>query len=302
MTPLKHESITVSLPSTDQIHLTRFFLNKKNLGPPVFMLHSIAADSSTFFSADGKGLASYLARAGFDVFVADLRGRGKSWPKIGAAARFGLTETITEDIPALLGKIVARRGQVPQIWIGHGWGSVLLMSYYARFGTEISPVEKMLHFGSRRQLVATNRSKVFRFDWQWRKLGHFLVRLKGFLPGSAMYLGRVNESACFYRDYLRWSDNEEWVGLDDFDYGAAIKQQMVPPSYYIASLGDQVYGDLDDVRHFIKALGSHDGRLLVLSRDSGNSRNYDHLELLQHSDCENDHFPIVAEWLASPVD
>ena len=81
---LKYESITVPLPSTDQAHLTRFYRDKRNLGTPVFMLHSTLQDSSTFFSDKGTGLACYLARQGYDVFVGDMRGKGKSWPQVNA--------------------------------------------------------------------------------------------------------------------------------------------------------------------------------------------------------------------------
>ena len=295
---LKYESIMVPLPSTDQIHITRFYQDKKHLGTPVFMLHSTLQDGSTFFSDDGTGLACYLAKQGYDVFVADLRGKGKSWPKVSAFSCFGDHQAINEDIPALLNKIVAKRGNVPQIWIGHGWGSVLMCSYYARYGDSISPVARMAHFGARRQIQTTNLAKKFFLGFIWQRLSRLLVSISGYMPSKLLRLGSSNESQRNYRDYLQWSKAKSWLDtVDGFCYGAAILLQQLPPSFYFASEGDKAYGDPSDVREFVKELGPHDGRIMVLSRQGGNLRDYNHLEMLRHRDCERDHFPVLLDWL-----
>ncbi|MGK0498796.1 MAG: pimeloyl-ACP methyl ester carboxylesterase [Oceanicoccus sp.] len=300
-TSLKYESITVSLPSTDQLQLTRFFLDKNNLGPPVFMLHSTAQDSRTFCTEDGGGLGCYLARQGYDVYVADLRGKGKSWPQINGSSDYGIHQTITEDIPALVNKIISKRGQVAQIWIGHGWGSVLMTSYYARFGEHqaaIAPVSRMAHFAARRQLLGQNARKTLVFNAVWRRLARLLVGLKGYLPVHSLKLGLSNESRGNYSDYLRWSTDSAWCDPQDgFDYGQAISEQQLPPSYYFAASSDKVYGDVVDVRAFIQKLGNHDVRLMVLSKCGGNRRDYSHINMLQHPDAEQDHFPLLLAWL-----
>lgn len=279
--------------------MTRFYLDKKKLGAPVFMLHSTLQDSTTFFSEAGTGLACYLARQGFDVYVADLRGKGKSWPRVNSRSAFGCHEAITEDIPALLKKIVIKRGRVPQIWIGHGWGSVLMCSYYARFGDSLCPVARMAHFGARRQIRALSPAKKFCFNFLWQKLSGWVVRISGYMPAKTMRLGPCNESGGNFRDYLNWSLHQDWNDSEDgFCYGEAIREQQLPPSFYFASEGDKAYGDPADVREFMKELGSHDGRMMVLSRRSGNLRDYSHLEMVSHLDCEDDHFPLLAQWLA----
>ena len=295
---LKHESIMVSLPSTDQIHITRFYRDKKNLGTPVFMLHSTLQDGSTFFNGDGTGLACYLARQGYDVFVADLRGKGKSWPQVSAFSTFGDHQAINEDIPAVLQKIVAQRGDVPQVWIGHGWGSVLMCSYYARYGDSLCPVSNMVHFAARRQIQTMNLAKKFFIGFMWRRLSKLLVLINGYMPSKLLGMGASNESQRNYRDYLQWSSAKTWLDtVDGFCYGTAILLQQLPPSFYFAAEGDRAYGDPADVRKFVKELGPHNGRLMVLSRSGGNLRDYSHLDMLRHSDCERDHFPLLLDWL-----
>ena len=296
--PLHHESIMASLPSTDQVHMTRLYRDKKKLGAPVFMLHSTAGDGTTFYPDDGSGLACYLARRGYDVYVADLRGRGKSWPQVSRRSAFGSHQAITEDIPALLKKIVIKRGKVPQIWIGHGWGSVLLCGYYARFGDSLSPVAQMVHFGARRRIHSLNSQKKFFINFLWVKLSGWLVRINGYMPAKLLRLGQCDESRGNFSDYLNWSFRDDWNDIEDgFSYGEAVRRQQLPPSLYFASEGDRAYGDPADVREFIKELGPHDGRLWVLSRRGGSLRDYSHLEMLRHKDCEEDHFPLLLDWL-----
>jgi predicted alpha/beta hydrolase len=294
---LNVESMPVALSSAEHLHITRFYHDQDKLAAPVFMLASAAQDGSTFFTDEGRGLACYLARQGYDVYVADLRGKGKSWPQISAASRFGSHHAITEEIPKLLEKIVAKRGDVPQIWIGHGWGSVLLCSFYARFGEQYCPVEKMVHFAARRKLRQNNWRKKLLFNVVWQKPLRWLTALRGFLPGRLLRLGS-NESAANIRDYLHWGESICWKGgEDDFDYAAALQQQALPRSFYFAAEGDRIYGDPGDVREFVRELGPHDGRLMVLSRKGGNLQDYGHLAIVQHKDCEKDHFPIMLQWL-----
>jgi predicted alpha/beta hydrolase len=298
---LKYESLTASTPSTDQLHLTRFYQDKNNLGSPVLMLHSALHDGNTFFDANGSGLACYLARQGYDVYVADLRGKGKSWPRIGSVSKFGLHQLITEDIPCLVKKIVSKRGPIPQIWVSHGWGGVLLCAAYARYGDSLVSVERMVHFGTRRMSLVSNFKKWFVIDVLWKRLSKMMVLVQGYMPVKFLRLGTSNESARSYRDYLEWSGRSDWSDTEDgFDYGQAILQRQLPPSYYFAAKGDMAYGHPDDVRQFVKELGPHDGRLMVLGRSDGNLQDYDHLEMLSHKDCEQDHFPVLLNWLQEP--
>jgi predicted alpha/beta hydrolase len=275
--------------------MTRFYRDKDQLGAPVFMLHSNCTDGSSFYTADGKGLACYLARQGYDVFVADLRGKGKSWPHISGHSKYGNHQLINEDIPALLESIQKKRGATPQIWIGHGWGGVLMSSFYARYGDRFGPVAKMVQFAVRRK-TSTKKSPAINF--MWRKLSPLLIAINGYLPAKKFRLGIANESAANVRDFLNWSDSDCWTDPEDnFSYDEAARQQSWPASYYFAAKGDKAYGHPDDVRHFMFELGSHDGRMMVLSRKDGNLRDYGHTEIISHEDAEKDHFPLLLAWL-----
>lgn len=297
---LHFQSIKVPLPRAEHVHLTRFYRSAETdtIGEPVFMLHTATEDGSTFFQGVEGGLAAYLARQGYDVYVADLRGRGDSWPKVNGHSQFGSHQFINEDIPAMLAKIASIRGPVPQIWVAHGWGGVLLSAYYARFGERAAPLSRQVFFGCRRQLLVNNIWRRLRFDFLWRRVSSLAVSLFGYMPARLLRLGGSDESASSFQNYLRWGLTSAWRDeVDDFDYAAAILQRSVPPSLYFAAAGDWVFGHREDVRRFMEQLGPHDARLIALSRRGGNLHNYSHRAMLSHRDCERDHFPQLLGWL-----
>ncbi len=295
---LKYESIMVSVPSGQQVHMMRFYEDKNNLGTPVFMLHSVAEQGNSFYQGRGGGLAHYLARQGYDVYVADMRGKGKSWPKVTPSSTFGSHELITEDIPAMVKKIVAKRGPVAQIWVSHGWGGVLMCACYARYGDSLCPVARMVHFAVRRQAQALGFEQKWWFAVVWGVLARLALKLNGYLPAKLLHFGSCNESARSYQDYCDWAQQAQWLdGDDEFNYGEAIREQQLPPSFYVASRGDGLQGHPSHIRQFMMELGPHDGRLLVLDSQAGSLHDYGHTEMLCHEDCEEDHFPLLLDWL-----
>lgn len=293
---LHSQSLIVPVRSTDQLHLTRLYQNIKQLGSPVLMLHSVAQSSDTFLRSGG--LAEFLARQGFDVYVADLRGRGRSWPALNHRAKWGVHEIITQDIPALAKKIRSIRGDSPQVWVSHGWGGVLLCAAYARFGKELAPIKRMVHFATRRRMLGENWWQRWLLQGYWRYCSRPITWLKGYMPARWLKLGAVDESAGMLRDYLRWMGSEQWLdGVDNFDYRQGLQVNGLPPSVYIASLADRSYGSVEEVRCFVDELVPHDRRFLILGREVGSQHNYSHFSMIQHSDCARDHFPLIANWL-----
>ena len=82
---MQQESIFIANDG-QQLHLRHIWT--KPGGVPIFMLHGLIENGLIFYTEKGKGLACYLAEQGFDVYVADLRGRGKSTPMIDHRSSF----------------------------------------------------------------------------------------------------------------------------------------------------------------------------------------------------------------------
>ena len=278
------------------LHLKRFSGNEA--GMPVFMVHGSIEHGGIFYSASGKGLAPWLASKGFDVFVADLRGRGKSKPAIDATANWGLREMMEEDFPAMLQEIVRLRGEVPQHWIAHSWGGVMQLAFLARWSIP-APVASLSFFGSKRSIASWSLKKLMMIACGWAGVGELLTRLRGYLPAKEFGFGADNESAATYRQTREWVTKKPWLDPQDgFDYAEALKMQGLPPALYLTGANDKVLGHAKDVKRLMQETGVDQANaLLIAGKSTGFLHNYDHINLLTHPDAPADVFPQLEEWL-----
>ncbi len=115
------------------------------------MIHGAIENGKIFYTESGKGLGCFLAEQGFNVFVADMRGRGKSTPAIRDDNAHDQTDQITRDIPMMIDFIWRHTGQPVHI-ICHSWGGILVASALARFPELSSKVRSQICFGSKRRV------------------------------------------------------------------------------------------------------------------------------------------------------
>lgn len=90
---------------------------------PVLLIHGYGQNRYAFH-LPLRSMANHLARAGFDVFNVDLRGRGCSG-HFGARRPRSVLEFIHEDVPAALDEIRALSGDRPVFLVGHSLGGVV---------------------------------------------------------------------------------------------------------------------------------------------------------------------------------
>ena len=296
MLTVQQQSIPVPLPGGDVLQLQRF--TGTAAGPPVLMLHGAIENGRIFYSESGKGMAPYLARNGYDVYVIDLRGHGKSLPAIDRSSCFGQTEAICEDIPACIEAVRKLRGPIPQQWIAHSWGGVFFSSVLARFPEYSKDVASLVYFGSKRTIRVWNIQRIVKVELVWKWICPLACLIYGYLPARQLRIGSDSETAKFYRQSAEWVKNHVWVDSDDgFDYGAAVKKLSLPPIWYLAAENDRALGHPDDVRDFMESSGRQECRYTLLACKNGNLHDYDHIDMLTHSDAVQDHFPLVLEWL-----
>jgi len=265
---------------------------------PVVLIHGSCEDGRVFYSVGGNGLGPFLARAGFNVFIVDMRGHGRSWPRITPNSQFGFHQIVTEDLPALTNFVSKRSGGVPQSWITHASGGMLVAAFIARYGFKDGPIVKLAHFSARRQLRHHSLKRRLILGLVWRRFGQLAVKLNGYLPSTILRLGNNDESARSFYDHLNWSLSEQWLDSEDgFDYRAALKQQAFPQSLYFASAADRTWAHQEDVRWFMDELGRHDARLITVGAAAGNHKDYSQLGLLLDAEANEDHFLQLLEWL-----
>ena len=195
----------VPVTASAQVHLRRIWSGDTPAGRPVLMVHGAAEDGHIFYSHAGRGLACYLARNGCEVYVPDLRGKGKSWPGINQHSEFGFHELVTIDLPALAGTVARRCEDRAQTWITHSVGGALAAASIARAGAAVLGVKQLVHFGARRQVNAPGWRRRVLVDWMWNRIGGVAVAWEGYLPANRLGLGTARESARCFHDAITWA-------------------------------------------------------------------------------------------------
>ena len=285
-----------------QLHLRHIYQSKQD--PVILMLHGLLEDGTIYYSRTGKGLAYYLAANGFQVVIPDLRGKGRSWPSVTQLLNYRIFDVVTEDLPAIFDFIEQNIGTAPNFLVGHGFGGVLLSSFLARYPEYRHKTTGVVHFGARRVAVSSDLYRKILIDWLWGSVAGVISRVRGVVPARLLRLGSEDEHLELREESLNWLKGSPWQDPDDqFDYGVAISQGLeFPPSLYFASKYDLGYGNPKDVRNFMREIGHHNGRLIVLGKNEGNLHNYSHIGMLIHPDAADDHFPFMLEWLVEMLE
>ncbi|NMH66562.1 alpha/beta fold hydrolase [Shewanella salipaludis] len=264
---------------------------------PILMLHGAMSNGRVFYSQSGRGLACFLARAGFVVYVLDTAGRGLSTPRISRGFGLGQGEVIREQLPLVQRAILEWHPDAAGVhWCGHSWGGVLMASCLARFADIRPSVSSLLTFGSKRRIKIKSLQKWLMVDLFWNRLAPGLAKGKGYLAADRLRLGMDNESRASLSQSIDWVRGP-WIDHDDdFDYGVAARDVRWPPAWFIAGQGDKVLGNPADVREMLAECGMQEAKFTLLARCNGFLHDYGHANMLTHIDAERDHFPQILDW------
>jgi pimeloyl-ACP methyl ester carboxylesterase len=296
--PLHFASLFIDLPSGAKLHLMRICANPDQAGPPVFMLHGSIENGRIFYSKSGKGFGPFLARAGYDVYICDLQGRGLSTPSINGKSDHGQAEAIAEEIPAFLREIQHLRGNIPMHFVSHSWGGVSLLAYLARPSVAVD-VRSMVFFGTKRRITVRNGAYWWSIGIGWHLIARTSNLFKGFVAARQTRMGSDNISRGTWKETNDWIYQKEWRHWKDgFDYHAAFRQMKLPPILSFAGVNDKVLGHPTDVKLLLDELGpGHEVRLEMLSKENCHLHDYGHIDMLTHNLAEDDHFPMALEWM-----
>ena len=289
------ERLNIPVANQQFAHLVRI-RPEQSAGQAVFMLHGLMDNASCFHNADTQtGLAYVLAREGYDVYLAELRGRHLD-TKTLSNLEFGLEQAIADDLQKLVATMNKTAQPEKQIWVGQGFGSLLLASYLARNPSSLANIQTLVHFSPFRESQPAGLIKKFWVNWFHKRGVHLLAKTLGYVPAVKLKLGRSNESLGFYQEALQWL-NEPWKSQAGFDYASKVKKLDWPPSLYFASLHRSWRGSEADARAFMFDLGDHNARLIKLGRRVGNQQNYKRSELCLSQVAEQDYYPLLINWL-----
>jgi len=292
---LTEESLYIAINNTEKLHLKRFFNDK--MGQPVVMLHGSIENGKIFYSSSGKGLAPFLADQGYDVFVPDFRGKGKSTPKISRKSNYGHFEMMEEDIPAFYQKIIELKGDKPQHWIAHSWGGVMLLACLARNLPDMD-ISSIQFLGSKRRISIKTWKRFYFIEFMWFFVGSIFIFFYGYLNAIKIKMGAENETKKTHIETTKWIYEKGWKHWKNgFDYASALKKLTLPPILSMTGASDNVLGHPVDCKLMLEELGKQDYEFKILGKENGNKQDYDHINILTHPDAKTDHFPIIDSWI-----
>lgn len=269
----------VPLKNGDKVHLRQIY--KDQNGPIVFFMHGAVENGRIFYTQSNKGLAPFLADAGFNCFVADLRGRGLSEPKISKHSSTGQRDSIVEEIPAMLDYIKDYSKQPIVYFCAHSWGGVLLNSVLARFPTYLDDLKACVYFASKRTIYNRHPSKYIQANLVWYLISPLLIKRYGYLPAKRFKFGSDDETRLSHKEGVEWVKKNPWVcPFDQFDYGKALEDIALPPVLHIGAVNDKALAQKIDIEAFIKESGSGEQVLNMYGKRYNHKIDYDHINIL----------------------
>lgn len=261
------ESTLVAVNDHEQLHLRHFSGGSRNT--TVVLLHGLCEDGSLYFR-DEHALAGRLARDGYDVWVPDLRGKGRSWPALAPGGGHGVHATVTEDLSTVFGALRDAAPDKPFFLVGHGTGGLLWLQFLARWPVVREFVRGIVLVGAATQVEDAGLASRAAWWWRYGQLAGFRARRAGLVPGPATGLGDGPESIAFY-DEVRAMLDGAWVDPQDgLDHGAVLRALPDwPPTLVLAAESDAPWSGRASARALQALLPAHDGRLYVWPRASG---------------------------------
>lgn len=247
------DAFTVDTPDGWRLGVTMREAMGERLGA-VLLLHAMMVDARTLDRPPGDGLASHLARSGWDVFRADLRGRGDSGPKVSEGGSWTYDDLVFHDVPALVAAVRAR-AEGPLVLIGHSLGGHVSAAS-AAIGLHAHGPDAHVIIGGNVWMPSLEGSRRRRlkkgvvmhaFRQIAESAGHF--------PARRLRMGPVDESGEYVKDICRFWFEDAWRSRDGHhDYLAALPE--VPGKVLcVAGAGDGLYAHVEGARAFAERFG-----------------------------------------------
>lgn len=272
-----------------ELALTRLGLpGREQRGVPVILVHGSFSNRRFWYSPKAIGLGPYLARAGFDVWIPEMRGHGLS-PRNLDYSRNSVAAYARFDLPAIAAFVVEQSGQAPH-WIGHSLGGISLAATLG--GGYLAPeqVASVALFGSQvsRDYWALKLPPV---AWS----GRLLLKRMGVIPGPRLRRGPEDEPIGLALEALRWHGLFGRFGERDNDWWGGLAKVTAPV------LAVSAEGDRQDppwaCRKLFEQFGSEVREYLCLGRRQGFSENFGHVEMLVSKGAQREVWPRVLHWL-----
>ena len=270
------------VPASDGWRLKVAYLPPPPRGPvhgALWAGHAMMANRKSLDRPEGEGLGTTLARCGFHVYLADMRGHGESGPRAEEGGRWSYDDIVLKDIPAITRFVKNRHPELPLAVVGHslvGHGTLAALGQM-----EGLPIDAVVSIASNTWVRAFEPSRL-----QWMKkravLSLFtgLARRKGYFPAKDYKFGSDNEARRYVEQFGRWARSGRWTSEDGSrDYLAGLAR-VACPVLSIAGAGDRFMCPPEEARRFHARLTRAPVTEWIVSKDSRFGYDATHMSLV----------------------
>ncbi|SNR94353.1 alpha/beta fold hydrolase [Pseudomonas segetis] len=262
--------------------------HEQHRGAPVILLHGSFSNRRFWYSPKCIGLGPYLARAGFDVWIVEMRGHGLS-PRNQNYVSNRVSDYARYDLPAIT-RFVHEQNPQPVHWLGHSLGGTTIAAALGGRYLDESMIASVALFGSQ---VSRNYwpLKIPPLVWGIKLL------LKRFrvLSGSRLKRGPEDEPIGVILESLRWYGLFARFGDGRDDWWAGLTEVQLPV------LAVSAQGDDQDpawaCQRLFEQFASPCKEFLCLGKEQGFSSDFGHIEMLVSKAAQGEVWPRVEQWL-----
>lgn len=260
-------------------------------GVPVILLHGSFSNRRFWFSPKGIGLGAHLARAGFDVWIPEMRGHGLS-PRNRDYRYNRVADYASYDLPAIAAFVHEKTGQLAH-WVGHSLGGTTLAAALGGRYLNEELIASAAFFGT--QVSRTYWPlKIPPVEWG----GRLLLKRFAHLSGSRLKRGPEDEPIGLAIESMRWFGLFGRFGDKERDWWAGLAEVRVP----VLAVGGA--GDHQDpvwaCRKLFEQIGSEHKRFVRLGQEEGFD-NFGHVDMLVSKPAQTQVWPLVERWLRDPL-
>jgi predicted alpha/beta hydrolase len=191
----------------------------------IVLLHAMMTDGRYFGAQREGSFARELAAGGFDVFVADFRGHGRSRPPVAGKDDWSFDDLVEFDLPAIITACAMAANCEPSelVILGHSLGGLVTT---AALGIGAIPSPRCLVLpatcvwllgpdGDRKRRALMS---IYRYS----------ARLLGRAPIRALRIGSSDEAATYVAQLTGWTRAARWTSLRGIDYLAKLATIETP--------------------------------------------------------------------------
>ena len=292
---------------------------------PVFLCHGLGANRFNLDAPGKLSLAKWLSEKGFDCWVVELRGAGKSSrPTRTNALEYDwvFDDYVDHDIPAAL-EVVRNLTGAPRVhWVGHSMGGMIAYAYVIRRGGEALRSLTAIASPSFSKLGHRLLDRAATLRWvtkvlpkaQYEGVAKLSVLV---MPAFRVSFGRLlaNPRNVDSRALMRlvWKAPADlpmsllaqladwyveggfWDGSGRMDYTQFLSKIEVP-SLIIAGAYDKLTPPAD-IKLVYDRLGSSDKKYLLCGKAMGCVHDYGHIDLVLGNRAEREIWTHISSWI-----